>query len=440
MAQSTKSNLVEKGFGSYFPIILALCVILGLPSAMLINTASIFYEPIANDIAGGTQNLAMVSAWMSLCLLSCALFSPIIGRWMEKYDIRILMVVSILVEVVAFLIFSVATAPWQLWVVGFICGIPNTILMGMSASVLINRWFRRHVGLLIGICTAFAGLGAAIFLVIGQSIMAAVGWRFTYDVWAIIALVVAVPVVLICVRNDPSDRGLLPYGTAWAVEKAGGEQHAVVNPPSVDPKVGTRSIVFVLVVVFGFLVSFICQINGYFPRYVNWIGEQALAGQMAGAFISGAVLASVCQVGSACGKIGLGIFSDFSVGKAIAVLSGAGIVGIICIWGFPSTILMPIGGLIFGLFIAGVLVLSPMLIRRVFGEGKNFPIFNGRAGFFTQLGGSAANLVWPVLQGTAWGFNAVFAAAIAGIVIVFITGMAVYSMRDKLPRVQEPQN
>lgn len=161
---------------------------------------------------------------------------------------------------------------------------------------------------------------------------------------------------------------------------------------------------------------------------------------MAGAFISGAVLASVCQVGSACGKIGLGIFSDFSVGKAIAVLSGAGIVGIICIWGFPSTILMPIGGLIFGLFIAGVLVLSPMLIRRVFGEGKNFPIFNGRAGFFTQLGGSAANLVWPVLQGTAWGFNAVFAAAIAGIVIVFITGMAAYSMRDKLPRVQEPQN
>ena len=133
MAESTKSNLVEKGFGSYFPIILALCVILGLPSAMLINTASIFYEPIANDIAGGTQNLAMVSAWMSLCLLSCALFSPIIGRWMEKYDIRILMVVSILVEVVAFLIFSVATAPWQLWVVGFICGIPNTILMGMSA-------------------------------------------------------------------------------------------------------------------------------------------------------------------------------------------------------------------------------------------------------------------------------------------------------------------
>ncbi len=436
MAQAEK-NFVEKSFGSYFPIILALCVVLGFPSAMLINTASIFYEPIANDIAGGTANLAAVSAWMSLCLLSCALFSPIIGRWMEKYDIRILMVISICIEVCAFLIFSVATAPWQLWIVGFICGVPNTILMGMSASVLINRWFRRNVGLLIGICTAFAGLGAAVFLVIGQAIMNAVGWRMTYDVWALIALVIAVPVVLICVRNDPSDRGLLPYGTAWATKKAGNEEKNIVNPPSVDPKVGTRSIVFVLVVIFGFLVSFICQINGYFPRYVNWVGEQALAGQMAGAFISGAVLTSICQVGSACGKIGLGIFSDFSVGKAISVLSIAGVVGIVFIWAFPSTILMPIGGLIFGLFIAGVLVLTPMLIRRVFGEGKNFPIFNGRAGFFTQLGGSAANLVWPVLQGTAWGFNAVFAVALVGIVIVLIVGLAAYSMRDKLPRVQE---
>lgn len=145
MSETAKSDLKEKGFGSYFPIILALCVILGLPSAMLINTASIFYPVISEDWGVAT---AAVSAWMSLCLLSCALFSPIIGRWMEKYDIRVLMVISILVEVCAFLIFSVVTEPWMLWVVGFICGIPNTILMGMSSSVLINRsflrWYRRH--------------------------------------------------------------------------------------------------------------------------------------------------------------------------------------------------------------------------------------------------------------------------------------------------------
>lgn len=102
MTESVKTNLVEKGFGSYFPIILALCVVLGLPSAMLINTASIFYPVISEDFGVAT---AAVSAWMSLCLLSCAIFSPIIGRWMEKYDIRILMVASIVVEVCAFLIF-----------------------------------------------------------------------------------------------------------------------------------------------------------------------------------------------------------------------------------------------------------------------------------------------------------------------------------------------
>jgi len=433
MTESVKTNLVEKGFGSYFPIILALCVVLGLPSAMLINTASIFYPVISEDFGVAT---AAVSAWMSLCLLSCAIFSPIIGRWMEKYDIRILMVASIVVEVCAFLIFSIATEPWMLWIVGFIAGIPNTILMGMSSSVLINRWFRRHVGLLIGICTAFAGLGAAIFLVIGQSLIDSIGWRFTYDVWAAISLIVAVPVVLICVRNNPSDRGMLPFGTAWAIERSGGKEHEVINPPSVDPKVGTRSIVFVLVVLFGFLVSFICQINGYFPKYVNWIDEQSLAGAATSAFISGALLASVCQVGSALGKIGLGVFTDFSVGKAITILSGAGIIGVICIWGFPSTPLMPIGGLIFGLFIAGVLVLSPMLIRRVFGEGKNYPVFFGRAGFFTQLGGSAANLVWPILADSAWGFNAVFGVALVGIVVVLVIGLAAYSMRDKLPRTQ----
>ena len=433
MAHTANTELTEKRFGSYFPIILSLCVILGLPSAMLINTASIFYPVISADL--GVQTAA-ISAWMSLCLLSCALFSPIVGRWMEKYDIRILMIASVCVEVCAFFVFSIATEPWMFWITGFIAGIPNTILMGMSSSVLINRWFKRHVGLLIGICTAFAGLGAAIFLVIGQSLIDSLGWRMAYDAFAIIALVVTVPVILICVRNFPADKGMLPYGTAWAIERSGGNEQAVTNPPSVDPKVGTRSIVFVLVVLFGFLVSFICQINGYFPKYVNWVNEQSVAGAMVGAFISGALLASVCQVGSALGKICLGVFTDFSVGKAITILSCAGIVGIICIWCFPSTILMPIGGLIFGLFIAGVLVLSPMLIRRVFGEGKNYPVFFGRAGFFTQLGGSAANLVWPILADSALGFNAVFGVALGGIAIVLVIGLLAYSMRDKLPRTQ----
>ena len=67
MTESVKTNLVEKGFGSYFPIILSLCVVLGLPSAMLINTASIFYPVISEDFGVATASLR---AWMSLCFLS----------------------------------------------------------------------------------------------------------------------------------------------------------------------------------------------------------------------------------------------------------------------------------------------------------------------------------------------------------------------------------
>ncbi len=425
------AGLTEKGFVHYLPVVAALCCMCAVCGSMLTGTPGIFYPVISADM--GVQT-AEVSAWMALCLLSCALLSPICGRIVEKVDMRILIVGAALIEALGYVVFSLAQAPWVLWITGIVLGLPAVIVLGMGTATLINRWFKRYVGMLIGVCTACAGLGGVVFLQLGQTLIDASGWRAAHLVFAAIIVAVIVPVTLLCVRSFPADRGLLPYGTAWAKEHSDGSS-STVEPKSVDPSVGTKSLPFVLVVIFGFLVSMVCMMNGYFPKYVNWVNEQALAGAATASLITGATLASVCQAGAAVGKVGLGAFSDFSVGKAVIGLCGAGALGTLLIWLFPSSALMPVGGFIFGFFVAGVLVMSPMLIRSVFGEGRHYPVFFGRINLFIQLGGASGNLVWPLLADNCGGFATVFGVALACIAVVLVSGLAAYRMRGSLPRV-----
>lgn len=427
----TTGELVEKGFSSYLPVVVTMCLMCGVQLAMLMSCASIFYPVISEDL--GVQT-AEISAWMSLCLLTAALFCPVAGKAIERFDVRILLVGAVVIQALGFFAFSIASQPWVFWVSGLVMGIPNSLMMGLATATLMNRWFKRYVGLLMGICGAFSGIGGVLFLLIGQAIIDAAGWRAAYVSYAVIMLVICVPVILFCVRSFPADKGLLPYGTAWAAQKSG-EAEQTAEPTSVEPSVAMKSLPFFLVVLFGFLLSLICQVQGFFPKYVNWVNEQAVLGTVSVAFVAGAVLASFSQAGAAIGKIGLGFFSDFSVSKTVVFLSVAGFVGIGFIWLFPATALLPVGGLVFGFFYAGVLVMVPMLTRTVFGEGKSYPVIYGWIGMFTQLGGAVANLVWPLMADNLGGFNVVFGTAEVGIIVVLVLGLAAYSMRNKLPRV-----
>jgi len=426
---TTDQQLTEKGFASYLPIIIACCTMCGVPSAMLVSSAGIFYGPIAADFGVKT---VLVSAWMFFMLFSCALFSPLLGSLIAKYDMRPLLLGGVILEASVFALFAAAQFPAMLWIGGFLAGISNIILLGMATATLINRWFRVRVGVIIGICTAFTGLGGVVYLPLGEWIIDNWGWRTAYLSFAIVTAVVSIPVILLCVRSYPSERGLLPYGTAAAAKQSTDGNTA--EPTSVRPSVGMRSSVFWIVIVFGFFVNLVCQIPGYFPKYVDWLNDPTTTAVATTAFLTGAWVTAIAQAGNALGKIGLGFFSDISVSRAIAILAGAGALGIICVWRFPSTVLLAVGSLIFGFFIAGVLVLCPMVARRIFGAGKYYPVFYARISVSVTLGGAVGNLLWPYIADNWGGFGTVFAIALGAIVVVVITGFMAYAQRDRLPR------
>ena len=406
----------------HIAIVVCCCLTCFIPAGMLMNTPGIFYPVIADDL--GVQT-AEISAWMAICLLSAAVFQPWLGNVVSRMHMRTLMLIGSLTMVVVFLVFSVASAPWMFWAAAVVTGFPFAACLSVGPATLVNRWFNQHVGLILGMTAASSALGGVTFMLIGQAIIESLGWRTAYLVYAAIIILVCVPAVLLCIRDYPADCGLEPYGEPDA--GMGGEATPTDSADATDVERRARACMatpaFVLLLVAGFLMNMVCQVNGYLPKYVYWVDEQAALGAMPVAFVTGVVLSSLTQAGSGVGKLILGAFSDFSVRNALVLLCAGGAAGIACVWGLPSTAFMAVGGFVYGFFLAAVLVLIPMLVRDIFGSGDLYPVLYARIAITPAIGGAAANIVWPYIADNLGGFDVVFGLALVMIAVILVTAL-----------------
>ena len=106
------------------------------------------------------------------------------------------------------------TQLWQLvarWgvVVGIAAGLTALV---MSATVS-TRWFEARRGLVIGLLSSATAMGQLVFLPFMAWLVKAEGWR-TATLALCIFYAAAVVLVVIFIRNRPSDVGLRPFGAA----------------------------------------------------------------------------------------------------------------------------------------------------------------------------------------------------------------------------------
>ena len=428
---------IDKLSARHVAIVVCCCLTCGIPIAMLMNTAGLYYPIIAEEFDVPT---AQISAWMAIHMVSAAVFSPVVGNIATRFHMRTLMLGGVLLAATAFLVFSMATAPWMFWAIATITGFVMGACMFVVPASLINRWFAKHVGFLIGLYTAFTGIGAALFLLVGQMILDTAGWRAAYLSYAVISLVVCVPAVLLCIRDTPEECGLRPYGYS---EIAQADDPAVSDELGDDADVRRyasmcmRTPSFWLLLLAGFFANVVCQAQAYFPKYIMWIDEQSVMGLAPAAFMAGAVVPSITHVGNGTGKLFLGAFSDFSVSKATTALCVSGAAGLLCVWLLPSTPLLGVGGLVDGFLLAAIPVIIPMLARASFGSGRAYPIIYAYVATAPFLGGATGNILLPMLADGPGGFDAMFAASVIMLPIVLVAALIALRLSPQSGHVEK---
>jgi MFS family permease len=199
-------------------------------AAGLRSVFGVFIVPLEADFKWDRTSLSLAAA---LSLLLYGAVGPLAGRMADLWGPRVVLALALGILGIGTLASSFVS---QLWHVYIASGILMALGAGgasmATAATLAARWFDKRRGLAIGLFGAGMSAGQLIVVPLAMWFTLTLGWRQSY-LWLGVGLFVLIlPLAFALVRNDPKDKGLLPYGASPARSSAGpGAPSAEVRVP-----------------------------------------------------------------------------------------------------------------------------------------------------------------------------------------------------------------
>ena len=180
-----------------------------LGAAAFRATPSVMIEPLRAEFGWSIGTISMA---LSVNLALFGITAPFAAALMERFGVRRVVSLALLMVAAGSGLTVFMTASWQLvalW--GVIVGLGTGSMAMALVATVVGRWFVARRGLVSGILTAASATGQLIFLPTIARVVQADGWRAASLTVSACALAV-VPVVLFLLRERPADLGELPYG------------------------------------------------------------------------------------------------------------------------------------------------------------------------------------------------------------------------------------
>ena len=336
-------------------VLLGVILIRGFAGGGLNTVSALFLPPVAAELGVGIGSLAI---YLSITSVVMVFWLPIAGRIINKYDIRAVVLAGALLQAVSFAAFGRMNSVygWYLLAVPYSMG--ATILANLLGPILINRWFAKNTGLMLGIQMAFVGLFGAVFQPVTSGLIARRGWRASYFILGIAVLAAVLIPGLLLLRDRPGDKGLAPYGQEEGPRAARARPGGQLN---VGQAAALRSLSFYLLLLFMIAITGVAVFSQHIPSYGGLLGYSLER--------TGTALA-LASVGSAIGSIAIGMVSD-RIG-ALKTCYGMLGVGLVAILGFllagRGFALFALSTFLHGLTSSGIMVLAPILTLKFYGQ------------------------------------------------------------------------
>ena len=201
-------------------ILLAAVVFVVLAGSGIRAVFGVFIKPIESEFGWTRQQLSGAAA-LSLFVLGAV--GPMVGWLADVWGPRRVMLVATATLGVGTVLASFVGHLWQLYASAGVLMAMGAGGLGMATSATIAaRWFVARRGLILGILGGAMSAGQMLIVPLSMVIIRLYGWRASFLWLGIGVTVLALPVILAFVRDDPKDKGLEPYGARTASGKAFG--------------------------------------------------------------------------------------------------------------------------------------------------------------------------------------------------------------------------
>lgn len=172
---------------------------------------SAFIDPIATDLGLARDSVLML---YSVGTFLGILTAPAIGRLVDRFGPRRLIVPVVLALAGACGVMSLAWGAWSV-AVGFVL-LRATAIAGLSlvSSQMVNLWFDRFRGRVTALALMGLALGGLVVPPFAEAVMRADGWRSAYLALGAGVLAIMLPVGLALYRDRPEDPSSRDFGRA----------------------------------------------------------------------------------------------------------------------------------------------------------------------------------------------------------------------------------
>lgn len=174
-----------------------------------VGAPGVFIVPLQKEFG---WSAADISGALAIRFLLFGGMGPFAAAFMNRFGVRRMMLISLGIVVGGLLLSLGMSRLWQLVLLwGVVIGMGTGLTAMVLGATIATRWFAQRRGLVMGLLSASTATGQLAFLPLLASLTASHGWRAAL-LLVCGAILLAAVIVLLLMRDRPSDLGLPPYG------------------------------------------------------------------------------------------------------------------------------------------------------------------------------------------------------------------------------------
>jgi len=169
--------------------------------SLLVNAFGVMLTSLCDEF-GWTRG--QVSLGFTLATLTAMLTMPLTGWLTDRLGARRPILISTAIFGALYCSLALLTPRlWHLFAIFLLLGLVGPGTSAVPHSSLISRWFTERRGLALGVAMCGTAVGGVIWPSATQGLLDHFGWRNTYAISGAAVLLVAVPLMLIFLKDPP---------------------------------------------------------------------------------------------------------------------------------------------------------------------------------------------------------------------------------------------
>lgn len=363
--------------------------------AFLVFTYLFFFMPAINSTANlfvvpTTIELGMTRAEYSLTFTITSILvvaiNLVFGKIYKIFGLKKLLLFTTVCAVLSCLVSATANSSFMVYLGAVLRGFVMALGSTSIAATIINNWFDKRKGVILGIVFAGSGLGTMALMQTYTAWVNTLGWRVTYNY---LAVIVGIPLLVatLFLKSTPTEAGTVPYGYDDKAEKLEKKEVQRDNK-NVDYSFNQvkKMPIFYICMIIILLVN--ASLYGTYMHLVAFFSDINVDVGLIGSTLA------LIGMGTSAGKILYGWLSDrFGIHITLLVTAIFNVLSTYLLLSYSAKWMITIGGVLLGLAI-GCLQVTVGVLAGLFGK-KDYPIIVGL--FTATLGAGWA--VGPIIAG-----------------------------------------